>query len=261
MVNEWEPTTEGCPTMTNDQWHIGRGQQQFGPFSMDEMSEQVGEGRLLPTDLVWCEGMPEWIPAAQVPELFPRSASTPPPLPGSQSHGTPKAADDYMLPLPAFLRTPLVAGFHNQRLLFVVASILTLWSMTLPWATMSAGAMTITINGFRTEYDGWIILGLTIPASVLAFLAPNKTAPLTGNWFIGSGILMVFASVFSLVEILRVWNNEAIDNGFASVAVQSRPGVGLFLAFLVTTVAAVGAWVLVAATERSEGNIPWPPHQ
>ena len=52
------------------QWYSGRDGQQYGPFEEAQMKSMVADGRVLSTDLVWCEGMPQWVPAASVPELF-----------------------------------------------------------------------------------------------------------------------------------------------------------------------------------------------
>jgi len=58
-----------------DQWHVGRDGRVEGPFSPDQMRQMVAEGRIVPTDLVWKEGMAGWLPATQVPGLIP-SAGT-----------------------------------------------------------------------------------------------------------------------------------------------------------------------------------------
>ena len=41
---------------------LSRGEAQFGPYSTGEIETFVAEGRLLPTDLCWYEGLPAWVP-------------------------------------------------------------------------------------------------------------------------------------------------------------------------------------------------------
>lgn len=58
-----------------DQWHVGRHGRVEGPFSPDQMRQMVVEGRIVPTDLVWKEGMAGWLPATQVPGLIPSAGA------------------------------------------------------------------------------------------------------------------------------------------------------------------------------------------
>ncbi|MFI6476904.1 SPFH domain-containing protein [Nonomuraea sp. NPDC050663] len=61
------------PALPQEQWFVGRDGQQLGPFTRDALPA------LTPDTLVWKAGMPQWLPASQVPEL----GLTPPPLPGA----------------------------------------------------------------------------------------------------------------------------------------------------------------------------------
>ncbi len=62
---------------------------QYGPVSEDVFRTWVRTGRVRPTDYVWCEGMPEWKPASEVPGVF---AAAPggqiPPVPPAAAPGT-----------------------------------------------------------------------------------------------------------------------------------------------------------------------------
>ena len=70
-------------------WFYATSGQQNGPVSQEELVRLIGTGTVKPTDLVWCEGMPNWTPAGEVAELappppVPRTAPSPPapPVPG-----------------------------------------------------------------------------------------------------------------------------------------------------------------------------------
>jgi len=67
------------------EWYYSQGGEQHGPVSGGELEELAASAKVLPSDLVWKEGMDEWKPAAQVKGLLPE---TPPPLPGSPSGGS-----------------------------------------------------------------------------------------------------------------------------------------------------------------------------
>ncbi len=54
---------------------------QAGPFDTNALQQKVQAGQVTRETLVWKEGMSEWTPAGQVPELQSLFASVPPPLP------------------------------------------------------------------------------------------------------------------------------------------------------------------------------------
>src|SRR6266851_4745159 len=60
MAEMWYYTTEG---------------KQMDPVTMKELKRLVGDGTLKPTDMVWKDGMPRWIRASSVQELFPDPAA------------------------------------------------------------------------------------------------------------------------------------------------------------------------------------------
>jgi hypothetical protein len=51
-------------------WFYKRDGEQQGPFANREIREMVRTGDILPTDLLWKEGMQSWIAAGSVPKLF-----------------------------------------------------------------------------------------------------------------------------------------------------------------------------------------------
>ena len=63
-------------------WYAARpGGQPQGPFDRAELRRRVSSGDLRESDLVWREGMPNWVPARDVRELFGTAAEGPPPIP------------------------------------------------------------------------------------------------------------------------------------------------------------------------------------
>ena len=54
----------------SEQWYYTKGRQKVGPISADELKQLAASGQLSRTDLVWTDGMPEWIPAAKRKGLF-----------------------------------------------------------------------------------------------------------------------------------------------------------------------------------------------
>jgi hypothetical protein len=103
----------GPPAMT-DNWHFLRGKEADGPVTFARLKSMAREGWLNSDDLVWQPGLSDWLPAGQVPGLFPSSISqllqravqrggtsravqesaqtqtSPPPLPEKTTKRTPK---------------------------------------------------------------------------------------------------------------------------------------------------------------------------
>jgi len=53
-----------------DVWYYHQLGANHGPVDLDQLQYLVNSGQVLPTDLVWKQGLPEWIAAARVPGLF-----------------------------------------------------------------------------------------------------------------------------------------------------------------------------------------------
>lgn len=51
-------------------WFYGQQGSQSGPVDLATLRGMAASGQLQPTDLVWREGMPDWLPASTVPEVF-----------------------------------------------------------------------------------------------------------------------------------------------------------------------------------------------
>jgi len=69
--------------------------QRFGPTPTPVIKEWIGQKRISPTMLVWCEGMPEWLPAANVfPELLPTIRQSKPTQPVSAPESDETDEDD-----------------------------------------------------------------------------------------------------------------------------------------------------------------------
>ena len=67
------------------QWYVRRGdEEKKGPFAAADLRSAAAHGKLLPEDLLWKEGLTDWVPALRVNGLFAptvSSAAIPPALP------------------------------------------------------------------------------------------------------------------------------------------------------------------------------------
>lgn len=54
---------------TRPAWYYAHAGQQAGPADLDALVQLAASGRLRPDDLVWTNGMPQWMPAGAIPVL------------------------------------------------------------------------------------------------------------------------------------------------------------------------------------------------
>ncbi|MBP7935520.1 MAG: TIGR00266 family protein [Phycisphaerae bacterium] len=70
------------------EWYYLKNNQQHGPVAGPELKKMADAGGLVPTDLVWREGMEQWAPAGRVGGLFSGvEVGAPPPLPAGGQVG------------------------------------------------------------------------------------------------------------------------------------------------------------------------------
>ncbi|MBX3399276.1 MAG: DUF4339 domain-containing protein [Gemmataceae bacterium] len=71
------------------EWFYAVDGSKHGPVSSKELTDLARSGKLLPTALVWKEGMDGWKPAGKVKGLFPVATTAPPPPPAPPAPASP----------------------------------------------------------------------------------------------------------------------------------------------------------------------------
>ena len=61
--------------MSEPVWYYARGEVEKGPLSTVQIKALAAAGKIRPDDYVWKEGMENWVPAAELQELFPAEAT------------------------------------------------------------------------------------------------------------------------------------------------------------------------------------------
>ncbi len=67
------PDVDRPSTTSSSRWHYAQSGIQVGPVSFEELKSLIASGNVASSDLVWTDGMPNWIPANSVTGLLPRS--------------------------------------------------------------------------------------------------------------------------------------------------------------------------------------------
>ena len=60
---------------TGSTWYVARGDTHQGPLFVADLHRMINAREIGPSSLVWKEGMPNWVPVSQVPELQLQPAS------------------------------------------------------------------------------------------------------------------------------------------------------------------------------------------
>jgi hypothetical protein len=146
-------------------WHISREGVTYGPYTWADMAAFSRDGRLSPTDLVWHQELPGWIPASRIPDLFPVATGAP-----GRSGG------------PAGRRWIWALAPAGVALIIVAAVLGSLWGTgvfsggvpvaetSMEAATVIDGPYTLTTipvsanEGARLEHEGLV---LEVPAGAL----------------------------------------------------------------------------------------------
>jgi hypothetical protein len=63
--------------MASEWYYTQNGQPAKAPVSATQLKQMAASGQLQPTDLVWQDGMPNWVPASSIKGLFPAPAPVP----------------------------------------------------------------------------------------------------------------------------------------------------------------------------------------
>lgn len=61
----------GTPQPDPARWYHLQGADQHGPLPLADIRARVLDGTIGPDTYVWADGMPEWMPARQVPAVTP----------------------------------------------------------------------------------------------------------------------------------------------------------------------------------------------
>ena len=166
---------------------ISRNNQQLGPYTLPQLQQFVAEGRIAATDLAWSEGMPNWVPVAQVLGNMPSSPPPAPPQGGFYQTANPYAAPSGQIIHPTGSAMPLT------------------WKQIL-----------FSFDGRIPRRQYWgaslIMLGIVVVFAILfALLMPAVFSSHSGVSDIGGGLLAVLSILIIPLGVLFIWMSLAVQ--------------------------------------------------
>jgi uncharacterized membrane protein YhaH (DUF805 family) len=226
-------------TSADGDWYFSRDGQQSGPLTYANLKEKADEGILRPrSDLVWKEGMADWIPIGEVDGLFERlEASSPPPSP--EFGPPPVLSDDDGLHPNHF------GGCRRRSYIFVhlILPGLFAWLLTVANSTLS-DSISPTIIGQVGKFGPLVLVLVIIYVGIQRF----ANLGMSRWWYLGH-----------FVPILNLWTGYrsfACPEGYA--AHKQMDGVGVFLAILywLSLIFVIAVVVLVSAVLAGAAGSP-----
>ncbi len=171
------------------EWYYSEAGQQRGPVGLEEIAGKISRGQIGGGDLVWREGMPDWLSVSNVPELsattggatvvpsVPTGLRQPPPYHG----GTPVAL------VPSYLTPSIVALVLSCMAMFFFCL-----QVSVPFAVVALV--------YATKVDG-----LKAQGNLIAATSASKTAK---TWMILSFSFLALQAVGGLVILAIVILNS-----------------------------------------------------
>jgi len=131
------------------EWYFAKDGRQLGPVDHDGLVRRIAAGEIAPTDLVWRDGMTDWTPAGNVPELSATFAETavvevPPAAVSGTGPASPYAppAEQWSPPKTAAVAIP------NYLWQSIVVTIFCCWPLGIPAIVHAA-----RVDGLKARGD------------------------------------------------------------------------------------------------------------
>jgi hypothetical protein len=170
------------------EWYYGKEAQQFGPIDEATLRARIAAGEVSGSDLVWTEGMVEWIPLSKVSQF-----SGPAPQAGSSESPEKYVTDDPASPYapPAVNPVASVVGGGVQ--------------LAPPTSGLAIASMVCGILSLFFCFCGGMLLG--IPAVICGHMAlkqtgserPGMTPRMGGRGMAIAGLIMGYIGILLII--------------------------------------------------------------
>lgn len=125
------------------QWYYSKNGAQLGPVSESELRAKIASGEVQPTDLVWRDGMTDWLAASRVPEF----AAGVPAMQVSGPSSGPSAPTPYAPPSSPASYQGAGQDIPNFLWQSIVVTILCCWPCGIPAIVYAAKVDGLKLRG------------------------------------------------------------------------------------------------------------------
>ncbi|MBC7980181.1 MAG: DUF4339 domain-containing protein [Armatimonadetes bacterium] len=217
------------------EWYVTHEGQQFGPVSIDDLKFEAERGQLNPRlDMVWKNGMDDWIAAGEIEGLFERNAIVSPPADNFTGFVGDESRQDRMASEDRWPGVP--------RITYIFLSFV----LPLLWLTQLNRVINLLASNFSPKISGMLVL-VYFAIPVILFL----TANLRRLENLGMNRFWIFGNLVPLLNFWVGYREFACPPGYARH--KKMDGLGWFLAIIYwfpsIMIAALFAYVLWSAPE------------
>jgi|SRR5215813_1761717 len=187
-------------------YHIRRGVNEYGPYTLADLQRYVAQGNIAMTDLTRSEGMTDWVPVSQVIGNIPVPVS--PPAGGVVYPGAPGAGATPGYAAPS-VAGPVPPDFHWALVLLIgiVTCLLFLWV----WLIVEAA----WIRKIKPASKGLLFVLLALGCSLVSGFIGAVTGAMNqgqpnpvGSLFSLAALVLVLVGVFTMRGDLEEYYNS-----------------------------------------------------
>lgn len=176
-------------------WYYAKNGNQQGPLPIEDIKGRIARGEIAPTDLAWCEGMSDWTPVGEIPQLKVEAPAKPEAPAVSE---VPVAPVEVLEPSP--YRAPVAPASMPSAAQVVPGRP--------PSQGLAVGSLVCGILGL-IGCCAWPIAGpLAIVAIVLGFVALGKVkadpGAFGGKGMAKAGLILGFLGLLAVAVIFAI---------------------------------------------------------
>src|SRR5215813_8835766 len=188
-------------------YHIRRGVNEYGPYTLADLQRYVAQGNIAMSDLTRSEGMTDWVPVSQVIGNIPVPVA--PPAGGTVYPGAPGAGATPGYGAAGAVAGPVPPDFHWALVLLI--TIVTCGLFSWAWLIVEAA----WIRKIKPTSRGLLFALLALAASLVgAFISGvSQTLDRTnmspvGSLFSLASLVLYFVAVFTMRSDLEEYYNS-----------------------------------------------------
>jgi uncharacterized RDD family membrane protein YckC len=170
--------------------YLERDGKQFGPFAMEEARRYISEGRFGADDLGWLEGMPEWRPVAQIPQL---------------NFAPPAINSSFATPSPFALNSTPSANTPMYPGAFPAAVALATNHAQAEFATFWRRAAAFLIDALIASFISTVLITVLILVFGVGFVL-SSFGPLDDQTSTAIALLLIVAPCVFNIAYFAFWN-------------------------------------------------------
>jgi len=166
------------------QWYYSKNGTQLGPVEESDLRGKIASGEISSTDLVWKEGMTDWLPSSKVPDLA-GAAAVVAPVPPVYTEVRNSPYTTPVTPVPGMVG----ADIPNYLWQSIVVTILCCWPFGIPAIVFAA-----KVDGLKARGDIAGAMAASKSAKTWCNVAAGVWIVLVVLWLLLAGFGAVFSS-------------------------------------------------------------------